>query len=218
MAYPIQWASTRENGLRVLNSPVSPITGPSSLLLYSDGTEWNATDLGLRKSASVFIHGGSGIERGFSEGRLRTLIRRNNATSQADAWGGIFIYSEIEGIGLRLSPGQTRYEITDKNGTIRILKYTGGLPTTVANSASTFAPNTIYGFEVRWNSTGLGLEITVSLGTSPLFIDLLPIISYVDPTPHTLAVTEGLFVQTQSHDDVVSYSFDTTFLYQVTHI
>ena len=220
MSFPLDWDGTRENGLRIINSPISPINGASSLLLFSDGSEWNATNIGVRKSASLFLRNGV-HERGFAEGRITTLIRRNVSTPQSNAWGGIYVVSDTEGIGLVASQGQNRYEITDRgDGFIKLIKYTVTFPTTLATSAISFSPGTVYGLQVRWKFNGItnALEFRISLGTALSFSDLSEIIVFTDSSPHTNAVTEGLFVQTLSNDDLVSYTFDTTSVFRLIHL
>lgn len=219
MSYPLQWNATRENGLRVLNSPTDPIHGLSSLLLFSDGSEWDVINIGFRKSASVYLN--NTFNRGYSDGVIRTLIRRNNSTDQGHAWGGIFFVSDREGIGTLSSPGQRRYEVTDKGGFLKIIKYSIGVPTTLYTSSFAFSPNIIYGFQVRWKYFSLlnDLNIEVSLGTSVDFSDLVLLFDYTDSnSPYHLGVTEGLFVQTLSDTDVVSYTFDATSIYESSHL
>lgn len=215
MTYPGDWRATHENGVRILTSTDDPLHGASSLLLYSDGSEFDATDTGFRKSASLYLNA-TRHERGFSDGRLRTLIQRNNATLQSHAWGGIYILSERAGIGTRSDPGESRYEISDQDGFIQLVKFTDALPEVLEVSTHTFESNIPYGFQVRWLYSGLAdnLFIEVFLGTSLTFTDLVPIIAYTDAdNPHHIAETEGLFVQTLATDDVVSYSFDVTSVY-----
>jgi hypothetical protein len=137
-------------------------------------------------------------------------------TPQTNAWGGIFIVSDRAGIGTRNDPGQNRYEISDQGGFIKIVKFTDALPTVLATSTSTFDPNIIYGFQVRWVYDGLvdSMLIEVSVGTALTFSDLSPVLSYVDTdSPHHISSSEGLFVQTLASGDIVSYSFDTTSIY-----
>lgn len=221
MSYPTDWHATRENGVRVINSTDSPINGPYSLLFYSDGTEWNVTAPGFRRSASIYLNG-SLHDRGFSDGRIRTLVRRNLDINQNSVWGGIFLVSEIEGIGTREDPGQTRYEVTDKTGDIQLIKYVDALPTVLATSGVNLDVSTIYGFQVRWAYTNVtdNILITVSLGTNVGFTDLTEILSYNDSNSpnHSPSITEGLFVQTETTDDIMSYNFDVTSVYKATHL
>ncbi len=219
MSYPIDWQATRENGLRVLNSTVNPISGPSSLLLFSDGSEWDSTDVGFRKSASLFLQ--PTYDRGYSNGRIQTLIRRNVSTLQTAAWAGIYLGSEREGIGTRADPGESRYEITDRDGDIQLIKYTDAIPETLETSVVSFAVDVVYGFQVRWryDSSTDSLIIRVFRGTALDFSDLVEIIHYTDnDSPYHLGVTEGLFAQTDSNTDVVSYTFDTTSIFQSSHL
>jgi hypothetical protein len=221
MSYPIDFHATRENGVRVLNSSVNPISGASSLLLFSDGTEWDMTAEGFRRSASIYLNG-SLHDRGFSDGRIRTFIRRNLDIDQNSVWGGIFIVSELEGIGTREEPGQTRYEITDKTGDIQLIKYVDTLPIVLATSGVNLEAFTIYGFQVHWayNSTTDNMVIEVSLGTNVGFTDLIEILSYNDSDSpnHSPSITEGVFVQSSTTDDIISYNFDVTSVYKATHL
>ena len=219
MSYPTTWHATRENGVKVFNSTASPLSGGYSLEMSSDGSEWNVTDPGLRKSASIFIKEGS-FDRGFIDGRIRTLIRRNS-TNQNLAWGGIYIISDQEGIGTRTSPGQNRYEITDKLGNIALIKYVSTIPTVLFTSTSTFIQNTIHGFEVKWVYDGLldQLTITVKLGLDTNFSDLAIIFEYMDnSSPLTNTETEGFFVQADDSGDFLSYNFDKTSVFKSTHL
>ena len=221
MSYPFDWLTIRENGVAVSSSPISPISEGRSLLMFSDGSEWDVTDPGLRKSANVAVNPVL-HERGFEDGRIRTFIRRNNATSQARAWGGVFILSDDEdGIGTRVDPGQNRYEISDQDGFITLTKFTDALPEVLFVSVATFDPTIIYGFQVLWNYDSLldHMYIEVHLGTELDFSDLAPIITFNDEdSPHFLSVSEGLFVETVSDTDIVSYTFDTTYIWKSDHI
>ena len=219
MSYPITWKATRENGVKVFNSTVSPLSGGYSLEMSSNGTEWDVTDPGLRKSASIFIKEGA-FDRGFIDGRIRTLIRRNSA-NQSLAWGGVYIISDQEGIGTAISPGQNRYEITDKDGDISLIKYVGSLPTVLFTSTSTFLQNTIHGFEVKWVYDSLLDELTilVKLGLSVDFSDLSIILQYIDSSsPLTDTITEGFFVQADQSEDFLSYNFDKTSVFRSIHL
>ena len=219
MPYPISWKATRENGVKVFNSTVSPLSGGYSLEMSSNGTEWDVTDPGLRKSASIFIKEGA-FDRGFIDGRIRTLVRRNS-TNQNLAWGGIYIISDQEGIGTSISPGQNRYEITDKSGNIALIKYVGAIPTVLFTSTETFLQDTTHGFEVKWVYDGLldQLTIIVKLGLAADFSDLSIIFEYMDTSsPLTDTETEGFFVQATSSDDFLSYNFDKTSVFKSTHL
>ncbi len=222
MSYPQNWTTTKENGLQVETSLISPLGGTSSLLLSSGSNEWNMINSGARKSASVYLNA-SLHPRGFSDGRIRTLIRRNNNTDRDNAWGGIFIFSDsTEGIGTLASLGQNRYEITNKgNGNIKIIKYVNTSATTIATSGTSFLLNTIHSFQVRWerNNVQDTIRIRVSVGTGTNFGNLTQIINYLDDdSPLGIAETEGLFVQTATGTDIVSYTFDRTSVYQIIHL
>jgi hypothetical protein len=210
------WKVIKENGLRVEHNTLTPLSGTSSLRMESNGTEFSVTAPGFRKSASIFLHDGF-HPRGFSDGRIQTLIRRNS-TNQSAAWGGVYILSDREGIGTRLDPGDDRYEITDKDGTIKVIKFVSAVPTILFDTGSNFGLNTIHGFEVDWEFD-FDLTVTkirISLGTNIDFSDLVQIANVVDNTdPLQFSESEGFFVQAQLDTDFVSYTFDKTTLVRI---
>jgi hypothetical protein len=216
MPFPIDWRDESENGARFVNStPMFQLSGTYSLLGESDGTEWDVEFPGFRKSSSIYLH--PMHNRGFSDGKIRTLIRRNTSFSP-DSWGGIFFLSDRLGIGTRLDPGLNRYEVSDEdNGNIKIIKVTNAIKTTLLDTGIGFFPDTIYGFEVMWeyDITLLRTLIVVKLGLSLDFSDLTTIGTYSDTqdsfnTPHQFSDSEGFFFQAASSDDFISFNFDKT--------
>lgn len=221
MPFPIDWRDESENGARFVNStPTFPLSGTYALLGESDGTEWDVEFPGFRKSASIYLH--PMHNRGFSDGKIRTLIRRNTSFSP-DAWAGIFFLSDRLGIGTRLDPGQNRYEVSDEgDGLIKIIKVENAIKTTLASAAFfTFFPDTIFGLEVMWEfDIDLARTlITVKIGGSLDFSDLTTLMTYSDMTdPHQFSMSEGFFFQANSHDDFISFNFDKTTISRFIHI
>ena len=222
MPLPIDWSTTTENGARFVNSiPTFSLSGTYSLLGESDGTEWDVEFPGFRKSAAIFLKNPP-HPRGFSDGRIRTLIRRNTSFLPS-AWGGIFFLSDRLGIGTRLDPGLNRYEVSDEgSGTIKIIKVTNALKTILFDTGVDFFPDTIFGFEVEWeyNAELLHTVITVKLGLQLDFSDLSTIGTYTDVedsfnSPHQFSESEGFFFQAESSDDFVSFNFDKTTIFRV---
>lgn len=222
MALIINWNRTEENAMRVERSEVSPIEDASSVLFESLAGEFVGGEEGFRKSGSIWLK--DTFQRGFSKGRMRTLWRRNTpSTDQSEGWGGIYIMSDIDGIGTRLAPMFDGYQITDKDGTLRILKITLSIPTVLFDTGLAFPLDTIKSLEVNWqfqldnNRT----VITVKQGAALDFSDLTTVCTVNDVgdssnTPVQFSQSEGLFAQTLSHDHVASYSFDTTSIFKVT--
>lgn len=215
MPYPIDWTQLSENGARFVNSEINPLSGGSSLLGQSDGTEWDVTAPGFRQSSSIFLKSPL-HERGFSDGKIRTLVRRNSA-DQTISWSGIFFLSDRLGIGTRLDPGLNRYEVSDENGSIKIIKVTNGIKSTLLDTGQNFLVDTIYGIDVQWeyDITMTRTLITVKLGTNVDFSDLTTIGTYSDiedsfNSPHQFSTSEGFFFQNEASGDLVSYNYDKT--------
>lgn len=224
MPFPTDWTDFSENGARFVNSiPTFSLSGTYSLLGESDGTEWDVTAPGFRKSASIYLH--SMYPRGFSDGKIRTLIRRNTSFLPS-SWGGIFFLSDRLGIGTRLDPGLNRYEVSDEgNGNVKIIKVTNAIKTTLLDTGISFFPDTIYGLEVMWeyDITLTRTLITVKMGLSLDFSDLAVVGTYSDiqdsfNTPHQFSDSEGFFFQADSSDDFISFNFDKTTISRFVHI
>lgn len=216
----VDWSTESENGARFIettNNPINSANGLYSLLAQSDGTEWDVIFPGFRKSASVYLK--ETYPRGFSDGRIRTLIRRNSA-DQGVAWSGIFIMSDRIGIGTRLDPGQNRYEISDEDGTIKVIKVTNAIKSTLFDTGVNFTQDVVYGLNVDWEYDVIldRMLIRVMLGTNLDFSDLTLIGALFDFDPHQFSTSEGLFFQAESSSDFVSYNYDTTSIFRVTHI
>jgi len=214
MPFPLDFSDFSENGARFVNSTVNPLSGGSSLLAESDGTEWDVIFPGFRKSSSIYLH--ISHTRGFSDGKIRTLVRRNS-TDQTIAWSGIFFLSDRLGIGTRLDPGLNRYEVSDEDGSIKIIKVTNAIKSTLLDTGQNFLLGTIHGLEVVWEYSASTLRtlITLKLGTNVDFSDLVTIGIFSDiqdsfNTPHQFSNSEGFFFQTDSSDDFVSYNYDKT--------
>lgn len=217
MPFPIDWTDESENGARFVNSiPMFSLSGTYALLGESDGTEWDVEFPGFRKSASIYLKNPPHA-RGFSDGRIRTLIRRNTSFLP-DAWGGIFFLSDRLGIGTRLDPGQNRYEVSDEgDGLVKIIKVENALKTTLATSVISFFPDTIYGLDVEWeyDASLLRTLIVVKIGLQTDFSDLATVMTYSDVqdsfnNPHQFSMSEGFFFQAEDSDDFVSFNFDKT--------
>ena len=214
----IDWIPTSENGARFVETDQNTLSGPSSLLARSDGTEFDATEIGFRKSAAIYLN--TQHARGFSDGRLRTLVRRDSP-NQSEGWSGIYIMSDRLGIGTRLDPGLNMYQISDEDGTIKIIKVTGGIKTTLLDTLQNFFAGQVYGFEVTWEYDPVPDRtlIEVKLGTNVDFSDLTTIGTFSDITsPHQFSDSEGIFFQTESHDDLVDYTYDKTSIFRIVTI
>jgi hypothetical protein len=218
----IDWTPETENGARFIettDNPINPANGPYSLLAESDGTEWDVIFPGFRKSASVYLKKPPHV-RGFSDGRIRTLVRRNSA-NQSEGWSGIFFLSDRVGIGTRLDPGLNMYQVSDEDSTIKIFKVVGGIKILLFDTGINPVQGTVYGFEVEWeyevNSDTTTID--VKYGTNIDFTDLALIGSVTDGdsvvSPHQFSLSEGLFFQTESSDDFVSYNYDTTSIFRI---
>lgn len=222
MSLALKWNRTEENRLFVERDDINPIANNSSVLFESLSGEFDVGEEGFRKSGSVWLN--NTFQRGFSNGRIRTLWRRNSSsTNQSEGWGGIYIMSDIDGIGTRLAPMNDGYQITDKDGTIKVLKFTLSIPTVILDTGILFPLDTVKSLEVTWqfqldnNRT----VITVKQGAALDFSDLTSIGSINDVSdsgniPVQFSESEGLFAQTLSHDHAVSYSFDNTSISKVT--
>lgn len=219
MPMNFDWTDETENGARFVETIDTPINGPWSLLAESDGNEWDVTDFGFRKSASIYLR--DIYPRGFSDGRIRTLAKRSHI-NQSEGWSGFFIMSDRLGIGTRLDPGLNMYQISDEDSTIKIIKVTGGIKTTLLDTGVNTALDDIYGFEVLWEYDPIPDRtlIEVRLGTNTDFSDLTLIGTVSDigdsfNSPHQFSQSEGIFFQTESSDDFVSYKYDTTSIFRI---
>lgn len=214
MALEVDWRVHTENGLQVRQSVVSPLTGDSSLQFYTDATLQDSPEtLPFRKSGSVCLRLDRYPTRGFANGRIQTLIRRASA-DQATGWSGIFCMCSRENTGTRLTAAEQMYQVTDKDGTLRILRFWDTIPTTVATFATPLPVNATRAFEVEWNLSGTGdeavLSLVVRLGTALDFSNLAIVGTYTDATPLTTPRSEGLFAQTIAGDDSLDYKYDDT--------
>jgi len=214
------WNKIEENGLRVERSEVDPIIDVSSILFESLTTEFDVGGEGFRKSGSIALKPNF-FERGFARAKIRTLWRRNTiSVDQAEGWAGIYIMSDIENIGVRLDPMTEGYQITDKDGTIRILKFVNTLPTVIFDTGVAFPTGVVKSLEVIWEFRQSPDKTIITIKQGDItFINLVTIGTFEDTTnPIQFSESEGLFTQTLSHDHVVSYSFDSTSVTNVTKI
>ena len=225
MALIINWNETEENGMRVEQSDTNPIVETKSVLFESLSGEFESGQETFRKSGSIAMKD-TLFSRGFARGRIRTLWRRNSiSTDQSEGWGGIYIMSDIEGIGTRIAPMFDGYQISDKSGTLKVFKITLSIPTLLLDTGVSFPLDTIKSLEVIWNFQN-DLDrtvITVNQGSALDFSDLTLIGTVNDVgdssnTPVQFSTSEGLFAQTLSHDHVASYSFDSTSVFRLTTI
>ena len=209
MPFLIDWQTEYENGMSVRESIDSPLQGISSLRFFTDETLF--TDEEFRKSGSVCLRESRYPTKGFSNGRIRTLIRRSS-TDQATGWSGIYCMCDRENIGTRLDPAENMYQVTDKDGSIRILKTVNSITTQVASLGSNIPLNATRAFEVEWNlsANSARLSIIVRLGTVLDFSGMTLVGAYTDTAPLLVAVSEGLFAQTTEGTDTVDYRYDAT--------
>lgn len=223
MALIIDWTRTTENGMRVERSETNPILESSSVLFESLSSEFEAGQEGFRKSGNVILN--NSYEKGFSRGRIRTLWRRNTpSTDQSEGWGGIFIMSDILGIGTRLAPMNSGYQITDKGGTLKVLKFRLSVPFVLHDTGISFPLDTVRGLDVTWRyESEVGRTVLyIKQGSSLDFVDLTTIATVSDfgdsvtGDPVQFSTSEGLFSETLTHDSIASYSFEHTYIYKLT--
>lgn len=214
MALETDWRTHTENGMQVRQSALSPLKDASSLQFYTDASLQDSPEtVVFRKSGSVCLRGDRYPDRGFANGRIQTLIHRASS-DQATGWSGIFCMCNQENIGSRLTAAEQMYQVTDREGTLRVVRFWNTIPTTVATFAATFPLNATRAFEVEWNLSGTGeaavLSLIVRLGTALDFSNLAVIGTYTDANPLTTPRSEGLFAQTIAGDDSVDYTYDDT--------
>lgn len=231
MSLEEQWYTTEENGFSIIQSSLHPIQGSHSALFQTLSNEFNSGQEGLRKSASVWLN--DTFERGFFRGRIRTLWRRNSPSiDQSIGWGGIYFMSNINGIGTTVDSFDG-YQITDKGGTLKVLKFISGTPTILKNTSEVLPLDTIRSLEVTWRSEPENFRtlITVRSGSLSNFSDLTEFCFISDmelsesssggslgSAPIQFSQSEGLFSQTINHDHIASYSFDSTSIYKIIKI
>jgi hypothetical protein len=215
----LDWAETKENKMRIDSVSESAISGVYSLRFRSLSTEFTSGEEGFRKSGSIYPRSDL-YETGFSDGKIRTLFRMNSS-DPSSAWAGAFFLASAPGIGTRLDETDDMYQVSNKGGTLIIEKFEFTIPTLLLDTGFVISQNAVYGIEVEWEFD-IGIESTtikIRAGTSPEFIDLTLIGSYTDSIhPHQFSVSEGLFAQTITHDDSLSYTFDKTSVIKVTTI
>jgi hypothetical protein len=224
MSLEFDWRSHFENRMRVQTDNENPLVGSHSLLFESFADEFDPGEEGFRKSGSTAILP-SKYERGFSKGRIRTLIRRNGITDTDESWSGIYFMSSSEGIGTRVFLPEHVYQVVDKDASIKVIKVESFIPQEIHDTGISLSDDMIYGFEVEWflqsatEFTPKRVRIDVRLGTATDFSDLTSIaVLFDDITPLEVSVSEGLFAETETHSSVISYAYDSTSVFKKTTI
>ena len=214
MPQVIDWTTVTENGMRAETVDTNTITGPYSLRFESLASQFTPGLEGTRKSSGVFLRDDiypDGV--GMSDGKIRTLFRVDSTDMNA-GWGGIFFLSNKRGIGTFADAADDMYQVSVKGGTIVVEKFEFTAPTQIFNTGFAISPTVLYGIEVEWEFSPTPTpctKIRIQAGTDPGFADLVSIGIVNDTTnPHQFSMSEGLFAQTQSHDDFVAMYFDTT--------
>jgi hypothetical protein len=188
--------SKNRAGLTSAIDGTNPLVGAGSLLLT------NTSDLSYANIQTM--HCVYTANKGFTRGRLRTLIKVHSSTVRG-MFGVYFMASQAD----VTASGSCYYAtlVRDLNAgtrTLRVDKVTSGLdqqypsgtPTTFATVSSAFSVDTTKALEVEWVSDAAvlaGTRIIVRTGDQTDFSDLAEVMDYTDTTsPLTTTVGEGL--------------------------
>ena len=208
MSLEYDWIRQTENGFTIYRNEETPLVDLSSLQFLSNADQYLMTN--MRKSAHVYLRDPDA--RGIQWGKIRTRITRKSS-DQDEGWSGVFLRANALGIGTFSSPTDSMYQVTDKGGSLRILKFTDGLPTVVHTYVENLPLDTQRSLLVSW-ILDLNTElftIDVQLGSLADFSDLVSLGLYdTDDIPIALSMSEGLFAQTLTHTSACNYFYDTT--------
>lgn len=217
----LDWRQAQENIMRVETVDVNPISMDTSLRMESLTSEFVVGQDPFRKTGAVWMREDL-YPIGFSDGKIRTLLRMDtidsvNTADPTVGWGGIFFLTSAVGIGTFFDATNQMYQVSNRGGTIKVDKFDFTVPTTILDTGVSLTPGQVYGIEVYWeyNFANNCTKIRVYLGTDPNFLDLTMIGTFNDVldsvnTPYQFSMSEGLFAQTATGTDFVSFTFDRT--------
>lgn len=197
-------------------TPTDPISGGSSLQMFSTAA---AINIGVAAQLTP----DSFITRGFSRGKIRTLLRHQSGTFNSLIRGGIFCLAENSNFG----DGAVKAYLASFNpdtGEVE-LNWTSVVEPTLGNLATAsidsfgFMTATIYSLELEWNAnTGDfgGTSLTVRTGTQTDFSDLEDRIFYVDVPGNGLSSGyEGIYYSQDSSLGTSVFYFDKTSVFSI---
>ena len=187
---------------------VTPIVGVGSLeSLHASASTFNGTLDG-------------GFSRGFTKGRVRTLLHHEASSTPAAQHPGVYCMSDVQDATNIAGDWYALVVDGGTTGNLRLLKGTGltlnGISTATVLGTPTNVPYALgqtISIQLEWNLNvdGLGgMLLKASTGTALNFSDLAEVQVFFESTPHTVANYEGIFCRCDGSGE---HFFDDTSIF-----
>jgi hypothetical protein len=162
----------------------------------------------------------SGQSRGFTVGKIRTLMKVTAVSSAPNTFVGLFCMTESEDV---TAISQDLYMVAANPNNIaanlKLKKLNNGITdfsgeSTKGSTQVDFTTGNLISLEMEWQLDVAeigGIFITIRTGTATDFSDLSDVITYIDPSPYTSTFAEGLAIQTVTSTATVLFDETTIF-------